>query len=398
MTQLTRKGQAFVWTAECEASFQELKRRLTTAPILILPNPMEPFVVYCDASLMGLGGVLMQNRQVVAYASRQLKIHERNYPTHDLELAAVVFVLKLWRHYLYGARFDVFSDHKSLKYLFDQKELNMRQRRWLEFLKDYDFSLNYHPGKANVVADAPSRKSLHMSMLMVKELELLEQFRDLSLVCEETSYGVKLGMLKLTSGILDEIREGQQSDLSLVEKLTLINQGRGGDFRIGEDGIMRCHDRVCVPAIPDLKKRILEEGHRSGLCIHPGATKMYQDLRKLFWWPGIKKEVAEFVYSCLTCQKSKVEHQKPLGLMQPLSIPEWKWDSISMDFVSGFPRSPSNCDAVWVIVDRLTKSAHFIPMRMDYPMEKLARLYIEKIVSLHGIPSSIVSDRDPRFM
>jgi hypothetical protein len=226
MTQLTRKGQAFVWTAECEASFQELKRRLTTAPILILPNPMEPFVVYCDASLMGLGGVLMQNRQVVAYASRQLKIHERNYPTHDLELAAVVFVLKLWRHYLYGARFDVFSDHKSLKYLFDQKELNMRQRRWLEFLKDYDFSLNYHPGKANVVADAPSRKSLHMSMLMVKELELLEQFRDLSLVCEETSYGVKLGMLKLTSGILDEIREGQQSDLSLVEKLTLIDQSR----------------------------------------------------------------------------------------------------------------------------------------------------------------------------
>ena len=147
----------------------------------------------------------MQNRQVVAYASRQLKVHERNYPTHDLELAAVVFVLKLWRHYLFGSRFDVFSDHKSLKYLFDQKELNKRQRRWLEFLKDYDFGLNYHPGKANVVADALSRKSLHMSMLMMRELELLEQFRDLSLVCEETSSGVKLGMLKLTSGILDEI-------------------------------------------------------------------------------------------------------------------------------------------------------------------------------------------------
>ena len=123
-----------------------------------------------------------------------LKYMKRIYPTHDLELAVIVFVLKLWRHYMFGSRFNVFSDPKSLKYFFDQKELNMRQRRWLEFLKDYDFSLNYHPGKANVVADALSRKSLHMSILMVKEWELLEQFRDLSLVCEETYFGMKLGM------------------------------------------------------------------------------------------------------------------------------------------------------------------------------------------------------------
>src|ERR1044072_309580 len=145
---------------------------------------------------MGLGGVLMQNGKLVAYASRKLKIHEKNYPTHDLELAAVVFVLKIWRHYLYGSRFEVFSDHKSLKYLFDQKELSMRQRRWLEFLKDYDFGLNYHLGKANVVADALSRKSFHMSMLMVRELDLVEKSRDLSLACENTFNSVKLGMLK----------------------------------------------------------------------------------------------------------------------------------------------------------------------------------------------------------
>jgi hypothetical protein len=137
LTQLTCKGRAFVWDIQCENSFNELKQRLTTAPVLILPKSDEPFVVYCDASKFGLGGVLMQNDKVVAYASRQLRIHERNYPTHDLELAAVVFVLKIWRHYLYGLRFEVFSDHKSLKYLFDQKELNMRHRRWLELLKDY---------------------------------------------------------------------------------------------------------------------------------------------------------------------------------------------------------------------------------------------------------------------
>jgi len=121
-----------VWYAKCEKNFQELKKRLTSAPVLILPNPKESFVVYCDASKMGLGDVLMQNRQVVAYASRQLKVHEKNYPTHDLELAAVMFVLKIWRHYLYGSKFEVFSDHKSLKYLFDHKELNLRQRRWIK--------------------------------------------------------------------------------------------------------------------------------------------------------------------------------------------------------------------------------------------------------------------------
>ena len=148
----------------------------------------------------------MQNGKVVAYASRQLRIHEKNYPTHDLELAAVVFVLKMWRHYLYGSRFEVFSDHKSLKYLFDQKELNMRQRRWLELLKDFDFELSYHPGKVNVVDDALSRKTLHMSALMVKELELIEQFRDLSLVCEVTPKSVKLGMLKINNDFMKEIK------------------------------------------------------------------------------------------------------------------------------------------------------------------------------------------------
>ena len=148
----------------------------------------------------------MQNGQVVAYASRQLKTYERNYPTHDLELAAIVFALKMWRHYLFGSKFEVFSYHKSLKYLVSQKELKMHQRRWLEFLKDYDFELSYHPGKANVVADALSRKSLHISTLMVREMDLLEQFRDLSLACEVTPNSVRLGTLRITSELLGDIR------------------------------------------------------------------------------------------------------------------------------------------------------------------------------------------------
>src|ERR1044072_148843 len=326
---------------------------------------------------MELGGVSMQDKQVVAYASRQLKIHERNYPTPALELAAVVFVLKLWRHYLYGSRFEVFSDHKSLEYLFDQKELNMRQRWWLELLKDYDFGLNYHPGKANVVADALSRKTLHMSLLMMKELEMIEKFRDMSLVIEVTPKSAILGMLKINNDFLDSIREAQKLDVKLVDLLVDIGQTENEDFKLDAQGVLRFRDRICIPDDVDLKRMILEESHRSNLSIHPRATKMYQDLKKLFSWSGMKREVTQFVYACLTCQKSKVEHQKPAGLRQSLEIPEWKWDRISMDFVTGLPNTPRGHDVILVIVDRLTESTHFIPINIPYPVSKLAEIYTQ---------------------
>ena len=158
LTKLTRKTQPFVWDNSCERSFIELKQRLTTAPVLTIPDPQLTFVVYTDASGHGLGCVLMQQGRVVAYASRHLKPHEQNYPTHDLELAAIVFALKIWRHYLYGVTVELYYDHKSLKYLYDQKELNMRQRRWMELLKDYNLEIKYYPSKGNVVTDALSKK------------------------------------------------------------------------------------------------------------------------------------------------------------------------------------------------------------------------------------------------
>jgi ribonuclease HI len=158
MTRLLEKNKDFDWTKECQVSFEELKKRLTLTPVLILPGITKKFDIYCDASRQGLGCVLMQDGQVVSYASHQLRKHEENYPTHDLELAAVVHALKIWRHYLIGHRCEIYSDHKSLKYIFTQNDLNLRQRRWLELIKDYDLRINYHLGKANVVSNALSRK------------------------------------------------------------------------------------------------------------------------------------------------------------------------------------------------------------------------------------------------
>jgi hypothetical protein len=182
MTKLLAKDKTFEWMLRSEASFQGLKKRLTTAPVLTMPNMEKTFSIYCDASGQGLGCVLMQDSHVVAYASRQLRKHEKKYLTHDLELAAVVHALKIWRHYIIGKRCEVYSNHKSLKYIFTQPNLNLRQRRWLELIKDYDLGINYHPSKANVVADALSRRS-HLNMLATRELllEFCKEFEKLNL-------------------------------------------------------------------------------------------------------------------------------------------------------------------------------------------------------------------------
>jgi len=166
---------------------------------------------------------------------------------------------------------------------------------------------------------------------------------------------------------------------------------------MGADDILRFKGRVCVPGRPHFRRQILKEGHQSRLSIHPGMTKMYKDLKESFWWSGTKANVADFVAQCLVCQKAKIEHQRLGGTLQPLDVPQWKWDSISMDFVTHLPRLTKGHDSVWVIVDRLTKCAHFLPMNQKWSMDKLAELYVREVVRLHRVPESIVSDRDPRF-
>ncbi|KAJ0914366.1 putative nucleotidyltransferase, Ribonuclease H [Helianthus annuus] len=374
LTLLTQKDRKFDWGIKQDEAFQTLKDKLCNAPILALPEGTDDFVVYCDASRQGLGCVLMQRQKVIAYASRQLKVHEKNYTTHDLELGAVVFALKIWRHYLYGTKCTIFTDHKSLQHIFNQKELNMRQRRWVELLNDYDCEIKYHPGKANVVADALSRKE-RIKPIRVRAMEMIIQTYLSSRVRAAQKEALKEGNLE------EEYLHG-------MEKILVPN--REGTLCFGK--------RIWVPLFGGLREVIFDEAHKSRYSIHPGADKMYQDLKDYYWWPRMKGDVAIYVSKCLTCAKVKAEYQKPSGLLQQPKIPQWKWEEISMDFITKLPRTPKGHDTIWVIVDRLTKSAHFLPIREKDHTSKLAEIYMREIVTRHGVPLSIISDRDGRFV
>ncbi|GJU88991.1 putative reverse transcriptase domain-containing protein [Tanacetum coccineum] len=287
MMKLTQRSVNFEWGEKAEAAFQLLEQKLCSALILALPEGSENFVVYCDASHKGFGVVLMQKEKVIAYASRQLKVHEKNYNTHDLKLGVVVFALKMWRYYLYGTKCVVFTDHKSLQHIFDQKELDMGQRR----------------------AQSKARKE--------------ENF----------------------------INEDLHGMINKLEPRA--------------DGTLCLNNRSWIPRFGDLRALIMHESHKSKYSIHPGSDKMYQDLKKLYWWPNMKVEIATYISKCLTCAKVKVEYHKPSSLLVQPEIPQWKWENITMDF--------------------------------DETLEKLTRQYLKEVVSRHRVPVLIISDRDGRF-
>ncbi|WVZ90041.1 hypothetical protein U9M48_036374, partial [Paspalum notatum var. saurae] len=262
-----------------------------------------------DAEFRWMHSKLLLMSKVIAYASRQLRKHEVNYPTHDLELVAVVHALKIWRHYLFGQHCEIYTDHKSLKYIFTQNELNMRQQRWLKLIKDYDMEIHYHLGKANVVADALSRKSYaNMALGFMMPHELCEEFERLSL---GFLHHITAAAFEAKPTLEQEIREQQKDDEKLQEIRELLKLGKAPHFWEDKQGTLWYKKRICVPNVDSIRKLILSEAHDTAYSIHLGSTKMYYDLKERFWWYGMKRAVAEYVAICDTCQRVKAEHQRP---------------------------------------------------------------------------------------
>jgi hypothetical protein len=259
---------------------------------------------------------------------------------------------------------------------------------------DYDVQINYHLGKDNVVADALSCKKYCIATFPRKvRPELCREIKYLNLVMVNDT----IVEVEVEPTLEAEIRNGQLEDAKLKEIRHLIRENKTCDFTKDGKGTLWLGRRICVPDRKHIRDLILREAHDSAYSIHPGSTKMYKDMKTRYWWYGMKRDIAEYVSLCDTYQRVNAEHQKPAGLLQPLKIPEWKWEEIGMDFIVGLPRTQAGYDSIWVIMDRLTKVAHFILVRTTYSGAKLVELYMSRIVCLHGVPKKIVLDRGSQF-
>jgi hypothetical protein len=273
-----------------------------------------------------------------------------------------------------GKIFELRIDHNSLKYLFDQPTLNARQIRWLEFLCEYDFDIHHIKGKENKVADALSRKvhELHATTIRMYRNEI----KDIILEAANVDLHYKRLVAKLQQCEKPQTKES---------------------YTLGTDSLLLYKNRLYVPNDRELKLEILKEMHNVTYVGHPGYQKTMAAIKSHYFWSGLKKEIVEYIARCIECQRVKAEHRHPTGFLQPLPIPEWKWDMVTMDFITGFPRTSKQQGSIMVVVEKLTKVAHFIPLKTTHREADVVDIFLKEVALLHGIPKTIVSDRDPKF-
>jgi hypothetical protein len=348
-----------------------LKRKITEQPVLVLPDFQKTFQVKCDASGYAVGGVLSQDDRPVAYYSEKLDDAKLKYSTYDKEFYAIIQALKKWRHYLIPKEFVLYSDNHALQFVSQQEKLNQKHAKWVEYMQNFTFVIKHISGTANKVADALSRKCL-----------LLQEFR------------VKtLGFENLKDMYAGDADFGEAYEAA--ENPVLRDRSPWIDFLI-QDGLLFKGNQLCIPDC-SMRENLVKEKHSGGLAGHFGHDKTFAKLSESYFWPGMRADVKRFVDRCRICQHAKGRKQNT-GFYQPLPIPERPWEAISMDFVLGLPRTQRGVDSIFVVVDRFSKMAHFIPCHKTSDATHIANLFFKEIVRLHGLPRSIVSDRDTKFI
>ena len=364
--ELTKKGAPFEWGAPQDDAFNTLKERLTHAPLLQLPNFDKVFELECDASGIGLGAVLLQDHKPIAYFSEKLSGAALKYSTYDKELYALVRTLQTWQHYLWPREFIIHSDHEALKHIRTQTNLNRRHAKWVEFIESFPYIIKHKNGKENVIADALSRRYMMLSQLDFK------------------IFG------------LQALKDQYVNDADFHDIMMHCKDGKPwGKFHM-QDGFLFRANKLCIPA-SSVRLLLLQEAHGGGLMGHFGVFKTHEVLADHFFWPRMRRDVERLVARCTTCQKAKSRLGNH-GLYMPLPVPSSPWHDISMDFVLGLPRTKKGRDSIFVVVDRFSKMAHFIPCHKTDDASNVAELFFREIVRLHGIPKTIVSDRDAKFL
>ncbi|GJP42080.1 hypothetical protein CLOM_g1672 [Closterium sp. NIES-68] len=368
LTNLLKKNTPYKWETKHQEAVEQLKQALTSAPVLILPDPERDYVIEADASDQAVGAVLMQDQgnglQPIAYLSKKFHGAKLNYPIHDKEALAIIIAFKAWRCYLEGRRTTVYTDHCSLKYLKTQPNLSRRQVRWIDFLEThFHYDIMYKPGHKNK-ADALSRPA-HVAAIQVE------------------------GMNPLLKGLFTH-GYAIDPEIPLAEKRHLLQWDSDIAYRKGST-------KIWVPNYPPLRQLLLEEYHDVLYAGHFGSNKTLTGIAKHYYWPHMADDVQKFVTSCDTCQRMKSSKQKKAGLLQPLPVPEQPWQVVSLDFITGLPPTTTGHDAILVVIDKFSKMGHFIPTHTTARTEETAQLFVRYIISQHGIPTTLISDRDPKF-